>query len=850
MSRDYAASLLDDFLHEARAHIETMEFAFLDLAELAKKPRQMAAVFRAAHSIKGTAGVFHAKKIVEITHALESIFSQIREGQREADEEIADITLQSVDCLRDLLEHIDRPEAVDTTELVKRLRDCAGITEEKSLAVGGGFSLAGKTPELVQALKNAAKHGHWAYSIRVPSAEALGAYRAQPKKLLDEILSVGGIAEAVVNGTPLNTSDAAALAELIGYGLGEAEGFELELIATSVLEPELFLFAVELDKALVRPISKKQILSADAKNEAEAPEDVPAPKADKQNVSIRLNISAVNSLMDTASEMIVARNRLLAATAGLLRAGPGLAPALHDMSRLTSEIQDKIMRTRMQPLSMIFGQYPRLVRDTARARGKSVQLEISGGEVALDKYLLDALVDPITQLVRNAIDHGIEAQEQREALGKPQKGSLRLAAAMREGRVLIEVSDDGAGMDIEALKRSALERGLATKQQLNEMSQSAILDFVFEPGVSTAREVTEVSGRGVGMDIVKESIEKLGGSIEIVSEPGKGTTMRLTMPLTLSVQRTLIVAVDGVSYAVPELNVERIVRISAGTPSRRLERLDGAMVLNLDGWCLPVVTMEDIAARAEGSAPISAKNFLMHYLPRGVAKCLVLKAGGRYFTLLVDDALQTEETLAKPLPLFLQGCSCYSGVTVLGSGSAIVILDVEGMLRFMGMDGAVKKAPVAKAGLARQDRRQVILFRSMGAELLAFEADKVSRIERIDASDIKKTKKGRFVEIRGKRVRVLGPEDYLPEPKRGRKESRPCLLLLNTGGAPAGMLASKVLDRMEQVFPPCRRGAKAAGYISARGAYKSEELLLLDAAGILRSIGAGAAERGDGLSEA
>ena len=849
MNHDYAASLLDDFLHEARAHIETMESAFLDLAALAKNPRQMAAVFRAAHSIKGTAGVFHAKKIVEITHALESIFSQIREGQREVDEEISDITLQSVDCLRDLLEHIDRPEAVDTAELVKQLRDCAGIAEEKGQVVRDGFSLSGKSPELLQALKTAAKHGHWAYSIRVPSAEALGAYRAQPQKLLDEILSVGGIEEAVVNGTPLNTGDA-ALAELISYGLKEAEGFKLELLATSVLEPELFLFAVELDKDLVRPISKKQILSAEAKDAAEAPEEESAPKADKQNVSIRLNISTVNSMMDTASEMIVARNRLLSATASLLKAGPDLAPVLHDVSRLTSEIQDKIMRTRMQPLGMIFGQYPRLVRDTARARGKSVQLEISGGEVALDKYLLDALVNPITQLVRNAIDHGIEMPERRMAMGKPPKGGLRLAAAMREGRVLIEVCDDGAGMDIEALKRSVLKRGLATKEQLADMPQSAVLDFVFEPGVSSAREVTELSGRGVGMDIVKDNIEKLGGSIEIASEAGKGTTMRLTMPLTLSIQRTLIVAVDGVSYAIPELNVERIVRVSAGTPSRRLERLDGAMVLNLDGWRLPVVTMEDIAARASGGAPLSAKNFLMRYLPRGVAKCLVLKTGGRYFTLLVDDALQTEETLAKPLPLFLQGCPCYSGVTVLGSGSAIVIMNVEGMLRFLGMEGAKKKIAAAKTGQLRQDKRQVILFRAAGAQLLAFEADKVSRVERIDASEIKKTRKGRFVEIRGKRVRVLGPEDYLPEPKRGRKEGKPCLLLLNTGGAPAGMLASNVLDRLEQIFPPSKRGAKMPEYVSARGVYESEELLLLDAAGILRSIGAGAAERGDGISEA
>ena len=904
---------LDDFEAEARAHIEKIEASFLDVGSLASDPALMNGVFRTAHSLKGTAGFFSLEKIVAVAHELESVFSQIKDGKLEINDEIADIVLQSVDCLRDLVDNVRADDTVDAKTVIDTLKRYSSIDNPDTGAleyddeVCTSFDFG--NPDTESMLKKAMRHGHKAYYVNINFNRGLGKYFRHPEGLFDSILSIGAIVEAIVNGKTdeiIRDHDSAVLAEKIISALSERDTSTLELLITSVLEFELFAVAIEISKKHIYQLSRESIFSTDSDTRDESlqpvqeavakltaepvpeaaakptaepvpgaavkltaepvqeaaakptaelsmsaakptaepvPEaaakpvaelsppaeelDTPAaprqiasvdggsndlPKAETEperkqtatqgsNFLIHLDISIINSLLDLANEMVLARNQLLSVTSEYKKSITGLTPILQDMNRLTSEIQEKVMLTRMQPINVIFSKFPRIIRDTAKALKKDIEVEIHGSDVTLDKYLLDALTDPITQLVKNAAGHGVEPAERRISLDKPQKGKITLNAYMRDGSAVIEVMDDGAGINVESVKQTAIERGIVTEETLSAMACSEILELILEPGFSTSAQVTNLSGRGVGMDIVKTNIEKLGGSIEIESEADIGTTIRLRMPLTLSVVRALIVVIDSIQYAVPEINVERIVRIGRSMASRRLERVNDSLVLILGERIIPVVTMEDITAKAKGLEPPLSAAMLESCMKRDVNKCIVLKAGDRNFALLIDDAYDTEQTLVKPLPVFFKNCLCYSSVTVLGNGNAITILDAEGILRLLAIKGASYESPHAEyKENERKVEKQYIIFKGSGSECFALETSEISRIENIDARKIQEIGKGRFISIAGDSIRVVKPESFAPVKNRQYTGDKLYLITLKNCISPIGLLAGKVLDKVEAAF--------------------------------------------------
>ena len=849
---------LDDFEAEAKAHIEVIEAAFLDVASLVRDPKLMNNVFRTAHSLKGTAGFFFLEKIVSIAHELESVFSQIKDGNLEVDGEITDIVLQSVDCLRDLVDNINDEDAIDTAPLIETLKkysDTANHQNQKSAKAHIPFAL--DDPETEKALKKATRYGHKLYYINVSFNRGLGEYYKHPEIMFDSILSIGSILKAIVNGNAdeiISEQDPAAMAAKLINALAESDTSTLELLVASVLEFELFSIATEIDEKHIHPLSKELLLSANSGKSSEYPGSLPPaptpppglPKAETgaayiktsentNSSSIRLDISTITALVDLANEMILTRNRLNSAVTEHRKEIAGIMPILHDMNRLTSEIQERVMLTRMQPVSVVFGKFPRIIHDTAKALNKEIEIEILGGDVTLDKYLLDSLADPITQLVKNSADHGVERAGRRAALGKPQKGKITLNAYMRDGSAIIEIADDGAGIDVQALARKGLDTGILTEDALLSMSESEIFDLIFEPGFSTAKEVTNMSGRGVGMDIVKTNIEKLGGVIEIESEIGKGTTIRLKMPLTLSVLRILIVTIDSVRYAVPEINVERIVRIRGSMPSKRLERLNNSLVLSLDGHVLPLVTMEEIDAKAKGLEPPSAEALLERSLRRDVNKCLVLKTDDRYFALLIDDAIETEQTLVKPLPEFLKSCLCYSNVTVLGNGSAIAILSAEGILRLMEIEGASKADFSEECAKGGSEERQYIIFKCSGSEYYALETCEISRIETIDPMHIQDIGSANYINIAGETVRIIRPEKYIPVRTRRYTEEKLYMLTLKKSPSPMGFLVGKVLDKVEGVFE-LAHDQLCSEYIFGTGTFDEKVIIFLNPAAITEEI--------------
>ena len=309
----------------------------------------------------------------------------------------------------------------------------------------------------------------------------------------------------------------------------------------------------------------------------------------------------------------------------------------------------------------MYYKFPRIIRDISKNLGKEIELTMDGVDVELDKSIIEALGDPLTHLVRNAVDHGIEKPEVREQLGKPKTGRVSLKAYHEGGHVTIDVSDDGAGIDIDIIKEKALEKGIVSQMELDEMGDREALSLLFAPGFSTAKTVTDVSGRGVGMDVVKTNIEKLGGSIEIFTIKGGGTTFRLTLPLTLAIISSLIVEVDGQHFALPQINLQEMVRIKPGDDTRSIEYINESEVLRLRGNLLPLIYLADILGLPRKTTDEGGNM-------DSIMRVLVLKLGSKRFGLVVDS-IYDDEILVKPLPKFLKECRCYSGVTIMGDGN-------------------------------------------------------------------------------------------------------------------------------------------------------------------------------------
>ena len=851
---------LNEFVTEAKSHVEKIEAAFLDVEALAGDYHAMNSVFRSAHSLKGTAGFFSLKKIVTVAHELESVFLQIQDGKLMIDDEMVDVVLQSIDCLNDLIDHTDDDSAIFTGEIVKSLKSFSH-KEDLDDDDGGTSRMPFdfNNADTLSVLQKSVQHGHKMYFVHIGFNKELGRYYSNTKELVDNFFSVGTIIEASITkkgdtsgkSQLIKDPDINVMSEKVATALSENGDSTLDLLVTSILDFDLFSIATEVDRSQIRLLHKETVFGEEdsptviVKQKAGTDKvQKKQPEQDESSFFIRLDISVINNLMDLANEMILTRNQLFSSISGFEKTITGLPPILHDLNRLTSEIQEKVMYTRMQPISVIFNKFPRIIRDTAKSLGKDIYVEIPVNNVTLDKYLLEALTDPITQIVKNSADHGLESSERRAELGKSPKGLISLNAYMRDSNAIIEITDDGSGINADALKRKALEHGVASEEALAEMPDSEVYNLIFEPGISTAKVITNYSGRGVGMDIVKTNIENLGGSIEIESELNVGTTMRLKVPMTLSVIRSLIVKMDGVPYAVPELNVERIVRIWSDNTSKRIEKVNKSLVLSLDKRIIPVVTIHDIEGKARGIETMSADEMLRQIKQFGVVKCLVLRAGDRCFALLIDDALETEQVLVKPLPVYLHTCMCYSNVTVLGSGQAVMILDAEGTMRFMGVNAIEDEAVEllsADSGFEEEDDeeheilRQVMLFHCSGPEYFAIDIEDISRIEVIEPEDIQLIGKDSYVNIAGETIRVVRPEDYSPVRKRAFNDDQLYLLCLKNSESNIGLLVRKVIDKVDDAFILDETQVHNE-FVTGTSAYNKKILIFLNTAAIADDV--------------
>ncbi|MBM3966516.1 MAG: histidine kinase, partial [Planctomycetes bacterium] len=462
-----------------------------------------------------------------------------------------------------------------------------------------------------------------------------------------------------------------------------------------------------------------------------------APSASES--TIRVDVSLLDKLMTRVGELVLARNQILQ-FAGKL-ADNDLISASQRLNLITTELQEGVMKTRMQPIGNIWGKLPRLVRDLAETCGKRVRIEMQGKDTELDKTIIEAIKDPLTHLVRNTVDHGIERPEVRAESGKPEEGCLYLQAYHEGGQVNIEISDDGAGLNLAKIRSKAIEKGLITLDQASKLSDHDTAQLIFLPGFSTADKVSNVSGRGVGMDVVKTNIEKIGGTIDLQSTEGLGTSIKIKIPLTLAIIPALIITNNGNRFAIPQVNLSELVRVDTTTSETQIEWIHGTPVYRLRGQLLPLVFLHQILGKSAGDENISES-----------VNIVVLRVDGRQFGLVVDRINDTEEIVVKPMSKLLKHIPVFAGATIMGDGKVALILDVLGLaskstIVSKGANRMGYHSSTSAANAQLTPTRQMVLCSSEDRRL-ALPISQVARLEKIPVKEIERTDNREVVQYR------------------------------------------------------------------------------------------------------
>lgn len=504
--------------------------------------------------------------------------------------------------------------------------------------------------------------------------------------------------------------------------------------------------------------------------------------------SIRVSVGVLDQLMNLAGELVLSRNQLLQAVASNERAV--LQAAASELDGVTSNLQEAIMQTRMQPIGNVFSKFPRIVRDLSSQLGKECKLEIEGKEVEVDKTIIEAIGDPLTHLIRNSVDHGVELPQTRTESGKSAEGSVWLRAFHKAGKVCIEIQDDGAGINPEKLKQKAIEKGVLTPERAEQMGDREAVRLIFHPGFSTAEKVSDVSGRGVGMDVVRTNIEKLGGNVDIESEIGVGTNIRVTLPLTLAIIPSMIIKSGDVRYAVPQANVAELVRLRAGEVATKIGHVKSAEVLRLRGSLLPLVRLD----RALGTASQDDER------EHGPMNIVVVETGQVRYGLIVDGIHDSEEIVVKPLGRHLKDCTSLAGATILGDGRIALILDAAGIANAVGVrltHDPEEQDNADDSGLAEQSESQsLLLFSSDPTDQFAVPMGVVARIERVTIDQIDSIGGHELLQYRGTSLPLISVDETL-DVKPRPDCSRLYVIVFTIGDREVGLIAPQLDDIRE-----------------------------------------------------
>ena len=499
--------------------------------------------------------------------------------------------------------------------------------------------------------------------------------------------------------------------------------------------------------------------------------------------TIRVNVELLENLMTLVSELVLTRNQLLQMVRG--RDDSEFTAPLQRLSHITTDLQEGVMKTRMQPIGNAWAKLPRIVRDLSVEMNKKIDLQMLGAETELDRQVLELIKDPLTHMVRNSADHGLEGPEERKRAGKPEVGKVVLNAYHEGGHIIIEISDDGRGLNLDRIRAKAVANGLATEAELDTMTNQQIYQFIFKAGFSTAEKVTSVSGRGVGMDVVRTNIERIGGTVELKSQPGKGSTFVIKIPLTLAIVSALIVECAGERFAIPQISVLELVRVTNNS-EHGIEMINNAPVLRLRDRLLPLVSLKKLLRLSDGAEGERQETFIV-----------VTQVGTYTFGIIVDRVFDTEEIVVKPVAPILRHISMFSGNTILGDGSVIMILDPNGIAGATGESGMLGGAQATEAQMVRDSHAEaktsLLVFRAGGTDLKAVPLALVARLEEIDVAEVEYSHGKPMVQYRGH----LMPLISIDGSTQFRDEGRQPVLVFSDREHTMGLVVDEIVDIVE-----------------------------------------------------
>lgn len=687
------AEEIREFLIECNENLDALDQQVVELEKNPTDEQLIASVFRTIHTIKGTSGFFGFSILGSITHIAESILGQVREKERQLTPELVSLILETVDAVKQLLIVIEatNEEGEDCYEPLRNRLNAAfsGCDEEV-----------------------------------MPPLEPVHVLVAEPEETFGTTSLEGTLPDNAERYDAKKTSDESA-----GTGLQKVMSSAVDMYS----DP-----ATDSRQTTDAPTTALLPGEARAKARGSRGDDGTA------HSTIRVDISLLDKLMNLVGELVLARNQILQGAAQSASSND----SAQRLNQITTELQEGVMRTRMQPIGILWNMLPRVVRDLAAEMGKKIEIQMEGAATELDKTIIESIKDPITHIVRNACDHGIERPEVRVAKGKNPHGTINLRAFHEGGHVNIEIADDGAGIDPEKIKNKAVERGLIRADQAAQMTEWEALRLIFLPGFSTAQKITSISGRGVGMDVVKTNIEKINGTVDLINSVGMGSTLKIKIPLTLAIIPGLIVnmrsgtnnssdEIRNQRFVIPQANLLELVRLEGEKGIKQIEHVHGAEVLRRRGKLLPLMQLCDLLGLSSGRVTI-ATNECSHDKDKAI-NIVVVKAEEIAFGLVVDEVHDTQEIVVKALGRQLKSLTCYLGATIMGDGKIALILDVVGLARMANILThrlEAMKTEIRSADVGTDGRQLLLLIRAGNFPRLVIPLSAVARLEEVSASRV------------------------------------------------------------------------------------------------------------------
>ena len=858
--------ILKEFIAEAREHLATIESDLLAIEDGGADidEDRVNKVFRAAHSIKGASGFFGLDKIKELAHKAETVLDLIRSRKLAPNAEITNLLLGAFDKLREMVNDPGQSEMADTHAFLIGLVDLAQSVQPNANPghIGTIVSATGtELPVIVQndfvQIPQVQPEGkaNYVYELQLDLFSDVEKQGRTLSEFIQDVRNAGEIVDCNVDGdssgslespgghrlpTKITFSsrskiDASAAPFFLSAGQIQLVSGPADAEAESPSSPPPFSPTISQQSLAAAPPAPAPSLPEPRPSPVRVPAvQTQTPPAVKEGVSaaegtLRVSVELLESLMNLAGELVLSRNQLRAVlNQHKLR---GVQASFQRINLVTSELQDAIMQTRMQSIGNVFAKFPRVVRDMSRNLKKDIQLDIRGKDVGLDKSLIEGLSDPLTHMVRNAADHGIESVEERLRVGKRAAGTLRIEARHEAGQVVVEIADDGKGLDPNKIAAAAVTRGLISPEAMQAMSDQEKMHLIFLPGLSTAEKVTDVSGRGVGMDVVRTNLARLGGKVEIESEIGHGTLFRIKLPLTLAIIPSLVVSVNNERFAIPQISVVELLRIRAEKVKERIEIIGDAEVLVLRDELIPIVRFVDIlgikSTRLDPETGESSDDRRERLADRrssahgengggrtdGIEKrqgmdrrqrassdleIVVVNTGAMKYGLVVDYFLTGEEIVVKPLGRHLKGLPEYAGATIMGDGTVALIVDAAGLAAKAQLANVSAAREAEKESVADKlvESRSFLLFYNGREELCAIPLESVVRVEKVTRKQVENMGGKRTMQYRG----IFLPLVMLSDVARVGsmdEEQELAVIVAKVGEREVGLLAAMPVDVIE-----------------------------------------------------